>query len=53
MDSSIVINREFGSGGREIGRMICERTGMELYDTRMLAEAAEINEKVGRHAPPA
>ena len=41
MDSSIVINREFGSGGSEIGRMISERTGMELYDTRMLAEAAE------------
>ncbi len=43
MKTSIVINREFGSGGREIGRMISERTGMELYDTRVLQEAA------GRH----
>ncbi|MFT4296073.1 MAG: cytidylate kinase-like family protein [Micropruina sp.] len=40
MNRSIVINREFGSGGREIGRMISERTGMELYDTRVLQEAA-------------
>jgi len=37
---SIVINREYGSGGREIGRLIAERTGMEFYDTRILAEAA-------------
>lgn len=40
MNRSIVINREFGSGGSEIGRMISERTGMELYDTRVLQEAA-------------
>lgn len=40
MNRSIVINREFGSGGREIGRMVSERTGMELYDTRVLQEAA-------------
>jgi cytidylate kinase len=37
---SIVINREYGSGGREIGRRIAERAGMEFYDTRILAEAA-------------
>ncbi|MFT4217817.1 MAG: cytidylate kinase-like family protein [Micropruina sp.] len=40
MNRSIVINREFGSGGREIGRLLSERTGMELYDTRVLQEAA-------------
>lgn len=40
MQRSIVINREFGSGGREIGRMICQRTGMEFYDSRILQEAA-------------
>jgi cytidylate kinase len=44
---SIVINREFGSGGREIGRLISERAGMALYDTRMLQEAA-----VKRGLPP-
>ncbi len=37
---SIVINREFGSGGREIGRRIAERTGAPFYDSRILAEAA-------------
>lgn len=37
---SIVINREYGSGGREIGRRIAERTGMQFYDSRILAEAA-------------
>jgi CMP/dCMP kinase len=40
MDRSIVINREFGSGGREVGRIVAERTGMEFYDTRILQEAA-------------
>lgn len=40
MNRSIVINREFGSGGREIGRMISERAGMELYDSRVLEDAA-------------
>lgn len=40
MRQSIVINREFGSGGREIGRLIAERTGLEFYDSRILAEAA-------------
>lgn len=40
MNRSIVINREFGSGGREIGRLICERTGMQLYDSRILQDAA-------------
>lgn len=41
MERSIVINREFGSGGREVGRIIAERTGMDFYDTRILEEAAE------------
>jgi hypothetical protein len=40
MSRSIVINREFASGGREIGRLIAVRTGMEFYDTRILQEAA-------------
>lgn len=40
MNRSIVINREFGSGGREIGRLICERTGADFYDSRILQQAA-------------
>lgn len=41
MIKSIVINREFGSGGREIGRLISERTGLDFYDTRIMADAAQ------------
>ncbi|MGC3992838.1 MAG: cytidylate kinase-like family protein [Propionicimonas sp.] len=40
MTASIVINREFGSGGREIGRRLCERDGLEFYDSRILQLAA-------------
>jgi CMP/dCMP kinase len=40
MNQSIVINREYASGGREIGRLIAEQTGQEFYDTRILQEAA-------------
>ena len=40
MNRSIVINREFGSGGREVGRMISERTGLDFYDTRIFQDAA-------------
>lgn len=40
MNRSVVINREFGSGGREIGRLISERTGADFYDSRILQEAA-------------
>jgi cytidylate kinase len=40
MNRSVVINREYGSGGREIGRLIAERTGAQLYDTRVLQDAA-------------
>ena len=28
---------EYGSGGREIGRRIAERTGIEFYDSRVIA----------------
>ncbi|MFT4108948.1 AAA family ATPase [Propionicimonas sp.] len=40
MHSVIVINREFGSGGREVGRRLCEQDGLEFYDTRILQLAA-------------
>lgn len=41
MIKSIVINREFGSGGREIGRLISERTGLDFLDTGIMAAAAQ------------
>jgi cytidylate kinase len=42
MNRSVVINREYGSGGREVGRIICERTGVSFYDSRILQEAASL-----------
>lgn len=40
MDQSIVINREFGSGGREIARLLAERMHLDFYDTQLLQDAA-------------
>lgn len=38
---SIAIEREFGSGGREIGRMVAEQLGMPFYDGELLLSTAE------------
>lgn len=37
----IVIGRQFGSGGRTIGKLIADRLGIEYYDTRLISGAAE------------
>lgn len=37
----ITIGRQFGSGGRELGKMLAERFGTEYYDKKLLAEAAQ------------
>lgn len=37
----ITIGRQFGSGGREIGRALAKRLGIEFYDKRLLVEAAK------------
>lgn len=37
----IVIGREFGSGGRSIGKMIADRLGIKYYDKELLSEAAK------------
>lgn len=39
-DFVIVIGREFGSGGRMVGRQLAERLGVPYYDKNLLAEAA-------------
>ena len=39
MKQSIVIDREYGSGGREVARILSERLGMEFYDGNLLALA--------------
>lgn len=36
----VVIGREFGSGGRAVGRIIANRLGIPYYDKELLSEAA-------------
>lgn len=36
----IVIGREFGSGGRTVGKIISEKLGIKYYDTELLSKAA-------------
>lgn len=37
----IVVGRQFGSGGRKLGRRIASALGLEYYDKEVLSEAAE------------
>lgn len=41
MKSVITISREFGSGGREIGKKLSERLGIPFYDKEILEEASK------------
>lgn len=41
MDTSIVIEREYGSGGREVARILSEKLGIEYYDGNLLVEVSE------------
>lgn len=41
MKKSIVIDREYGSGGREVARILAEKLGLEFYDGNMLELAGE------------
>lgn len=46
---AITIGREFGSGGREIGRLVAQKLGISYYDKELLNEAAKrsgVNEQV-------
>lgn len=36
----VTIGRQFGSGGRELGRKLAERIGAKYYDKELLSEAA-------------
>lgn len=40
MKSVITIGREFGSGGREIGKRLAEKYGIPFYDKELLEQAA-------------
>ena len=37
----ITISREFGSGGREIGRMVAEKLGINCYDSDLIQRTVE------------
>ena len=37
----IVIGRQYGSGGRKIGRIVAEKLGFSYYDSELLSHAAE------------
>ena len=38
---SIVIDRQYGSGGREVARILSEKLGIEFYDGNLLVMAGE------------
>lgn len=38
----VTVGRQFGSGGRELGRKLAEAMGYEFYDKRLLLEAARM-----------
>ena len=41
MNRIITIGREFGSGGRELGRKLAEILGFEFYDKENITEIAK------------
>ncbi len=54
----ITISREFGSGGRTIGRMVAEKLGVPFYDKELVDQIAmesgfapKFIEENGEHAP--
>ena len=59
MDKKIMtISREFGSGGRTIGRMVAEKLGVPFYDKELVSHIAmesgfapNFIEEHGEHAP--
>ena len=44
MNKIITIGREFGSGGRELGRRLAEELGIAYYDREIIAEIANRTE---------
>lgn len=54
----ITISREFGSGGRTIGKMVAEKLGIAFYDKELIEKIAQETgfsekfiEEYGEHAP--
>ena len=38
----VTIDREFGSGGHEVGRRLADRFGIKLYDEELISRAAAV-----------
>lgn len=58
MKKMITISREFGSGGRTIGRMVAEKLGLPFYDKELVDHVAlesgfapQYIEEHGEHSP--
>lgn len=43
MDTIITISRQFGSGGRVIGKKLAEKLGIPYYDKEIIDKAAEVS----------
>ena len=41
MHTIITIGREYGSGGREIGKLVADKLNIPFYDKEILTRAAE------------
>ena len=41
----ITIGRQFGSGGRYVGRLLAEKLGIPFYDKELLSEAGKALEE--------
>ena len=42
MNYVITISREYGSGGRFIGKLVAEKLGIAFYDSELLAKASDL-----------
>jgi len=58
-DRIITISREFGSGGRTIGKKVAEKLGIPCYDSELLQKIAQESgfaesyiKEAGEYAPP-
>ena len=40
-DVVITIGRQYGSGGRQVGKLLAEKLGVPFYDSELLTEAAK------------
>ena len=39
----ITISREYGSGGRFIGKLVAEKLGIGFYDSELLTKASDLS----------